>query len=157
MNYNLNIAKLIDRMLPAFLRTERQKEWLAMLTRPLKTISQDFSSLRTTTENTLKYNGQTISLERMMSQQFGPGINIKNKGKVVRPFYIHASGDGRNPQVAMAGDLRNPRIYEAGQFDPDSVDFEIEVPEDMPIDLDRLVALVNQYKTYSKRFKIMEI
>lgn len=156
MNYNLNIGKLIKELVPAFLRSPRQLDWLTALISPLETLSQSFSSFRSTTNDALIWNGQTISLENAISQKLGPGVTIKNTGKAERPFYIYGAGNGRNQQVAMTGDPRNPSVYETGEFDLNTVDFEVELPSGSAINRYQLETLINQYKLYSKRFKIVE-
>lgn len=160
MNYNLNIYKLINDVLPSFLRGDRQVSWLQALTSPVKNLKETFLDFITQTNEELKWNGQTIVLENLLSLRFGDGITIQNMNLTDRPFYVYESGDSRNPDVYSSGNELNPVARESGSFDPEAVDFIVEIPDGIflqPDDLDEMNALIRKYKIYSKRFKIEQL
>lgn len=157
MNYNLNINKLIDDTLPSFLRGEKQSSWLRSLTKPIAQLRDQFLGYVSTTNEKLKWSGQTISMENLLTERYGDGITISNQNLTGKPFYIYNSADTRNPKVYEVGNTLNPVADTPGAFDLEAVDFIVTVPALIILsdeDKDEMKALVNEYKIYSKRFKI---
>lgn len=159
MNYNLNIDNLLRDALPSFLRGTKQLEWLQALIRPVKDLRATFLQFIADSNRELTWNGQTVALEDLLTQRFGDGITIMNQNLTAKPFFVYGPADARNPVVYQPRNTFNPIAGAAGAFDPDQVNFIVEVPADLvlvlsPEDLEEMSALINKYKIYSKRFKI---
>lgn len=157
MKYNFNITKSIKAMIPAFMRREKQVDWLVSLTRPIVFVHNQFLIFIDDTEKRLKWNGQSISIKYLLQDKFDGSFDIINQNLTARPFYVYGAGDTRNPKVFNSGNMLNPLALEVNEFDPDAVDFIINVSSatipDEPTK-EEVIALVKEYKLHSKRFKI---
>lgn len=163
MRYNFNITKSIKAMIPAFMRGQKQVDWLVSLTSPIVFMHNEFLKFIINTDKKLKWNGQSISIKHLLQDSFGGGIEVVNQNLTARPFYIYGAADTRNPKVFNSGNAINPVALEINEFDPDAVDFIVNVPAVLIPDEDEgegestkeeMIALVKQYKLHSKRFKI---
>lgn len=157
MKYDFNIPRSVKMMIPAFMRGVRQVDWLISLTHPVAFVHGLFTDFISETDKRLKWNGQSIALKHLLQDKFGGGIEIDNQNLTARPFYVYGAGDTRNPSVFNSGNSQNPIALEVNEFEPDAVDFIINVPAAVVPDeptKDEMTALVKEYKLHSKRFKI---
>ncbi|MCE7990437.1 MAG: hypothetical protein HEP71_00600 [Roseivirga sp.] len=157
MKYDFNIPKSVKMMIPAFMRGLKQVDWLISLTHPVVFVHGLFTDFINATDKRLKWNGQSISLKYLLQDKFGGDIEVVNQNQTARPFYVYGAGDTRNPAVFNPGNPKNPIAIDVNEFDPEAVDFIINVTSAVVPDeptKDEMIALVKEYKLHSKRFKI---
>jgi hypothetical protein len=129
---------------------------LNALLAPIGFINSQFRAFINTTNQDLKWNGQTISLEGLLQNSFGGGIKITNNNLTGQPFYVYGSANSRNPMIYPSGNPSNPITGEINAFDPEAIDFVVEVPLGTSDNRkDEIAALIRQYKLYGKRFTII--
>jgi hypothetical protein len=83
--FNINWRKFIILALPSFLRNQRMIDWLEVAFKPIKRNWQEFLSFRQAILFKLRYNGQTIKLERLLNDLYDPILRrihiVKEKPK----------------------------------------------------------------------------
>ncbi len=162
MNYNIDFDKLINSLLPVFMRKTKQLDWLRSLLAPVKSKHQEFMDFVDEVDDRLSWNGQTISLLHLLITRYGPGFQVINKSQSVRPAHIYPNNDRRNLHFFGLNNLGNPIIYDANRFDSTEVDFVVKVPPHVPLTGEggkeiEIRTLINRYKLYTKSFKVEEL
>lgn len=96
--YNTDYHKLINQLLPSFMRKARLIELLKAAVEPLKQLHATFDAFRAQVSEKLKYNAQVIYLTKYLNSNFDPineGIWIEDTANV--DFYFVANTAENKP------------------------------------------------------------
>lgn len=150
MWYNLNINKLVELLLPTFLRKEKMLAWLRALHFPLIKIVDDFNFNRNQNLYNLAHNGQVCYLRKVLNDRFDVSerrIKITDGNRYKRQ-YIYTQGEQKPKYLGMIYLRQNADYSDTG------VDFIVLIPNGLKYNKFEVKALIDFYKLASKRYKI---
>lgn len=150
MWYNLNFRSWIGQNLPTFLRSNVQLLWLWVQIKPIDKLYKNWVIFRNQNRQTLGHNGQVFSLRKILNDLHDPQerrIKILEGNQYQRP-YIYTEGE-QKPQFLGTIYLRQDSDYS-----DTGVDFIVQIPSVVRLDMPRLNADINRFRLASKRYKI---
>jgi hypothetical protein len=159
MLYQVNWYRLIQQLLPSFLRKPVQQLWLYALLGPLAELHAVFLAYRTDKLRELSYNGQTINMEAMLNYYWpsgGGGIFIENNPQQLPVVYTYYQVEQQPPLYIFAnGEAAPPTyIYSDAEYLAGNVDFIIWVPVATVYTEAAMRARVDLYRAAGKRYRI---
>lgn len=151
---------LVQILLPAFLRKTITINLILVFISPIDKMKTDFYTFFNAKKYELNFNGQVIYLEHLLNDKFDsslrriyiddleqlPEYYLSNQEESNEINYLFNQSEGETPTY----------IYNQEEYDLDN-DFTIYMPSGLVFDEMYLKALVNQYKTASKRFNIVQL
>ena len=152
MWYHLNINKLVELLLPTFLRKEKMLAWLRALHFPLVKVVDDFNFNRNQNLYNLAHNGQVCYLRKALNDRFDVSarrIKITDGNRYKRQ-YIYTQGERKPKYLGVMYLRQNTDYADTG------VDFIVEVPKGLKYNDYEMKALIEFYKLASKRYKIQK-
>ncbi|GAB1403026.1 hypothetical protein MASR1M74_02040 [Lentimicrobium sp.] len=155
--FNLDFQKLINNLLPWFLRGPRMRAWLEVLSSPVAWLHQKFTSQRDDTIFSVSHNGQVISLEDMLNQVFNPDnahqrIYISDSQRKTK-VYLYNKSENKSTRFHNLGESFPP-VYLLSQNEPSGLDFTVWVHSSIPFDYDHMFSLVAGHKAAGFQFQI---
>lgn len=155
--FNLDFKKLINNLLPWFLRGPRMRAWLEVLASPVVWLHNKFIAQRDDTIFSLNHNGQVVSLEDMLNRIFNadalhPRIYISD-GQRKAPVYLFNLAEGKSTRMHNLGES-SPPVYMLTQTEPSGFDFIVWVHSTIVFDYARMASLVQKHKAAGFQFQI---
>jgi len=154
-NYNFSFKKLIAWLFPSFYRTPVRISWLNALLFKIRAIHTYFIAFIAQKKEEIKWNGQTIILERFLILKYGSGIYITTELNDVYPFYLYNVNNVLNPFVYPVNNLANPMAYPANSYQLNNVSFIVHVPVIITFNVDEMTAFITKYKLFGTTFSIV--
>ena len=150
MWYDIEYKKLINLLLPTFLRDRTHAFWLQTLLTPLMHLYNAWYANRTQNIYKLEHNGQVCYLRKVLNDQFDPiwGRIIITDGNRYKKKYIYTNGEN-NPKYLGTMYLRPSTDYE-----DNGADFLVLVPKEIIYNEHDMKGLIDFYKLASKRYRI---
>lgn len=155
--FNFDFQKIINNLLPWFLRGPRMRVWLEVLTSPVVWLHQKFTTQRDDTIFSLNHNGQVISLEDMLNRIFNPDdlhprIYIAD-GERKAPVYLYNIAEGKSTRMHNLGESFPP-VYMFTQTEPSGFDFTVMVHTSIDYDYAYMAGLIEKHKAAGFQFQI---
>ncbi|MDO4763826.1 MAG: hypothetical protein Q4A00_05540 [Flavobacteriaceae bacterium] len=150
MWYNLNINKLVELLLPTFLRKEKMLAWLRVLHFPLIKVVDDFNFNRNQNLYNLAHNGQVCYLRKALNDKFDVSdrrIRIADGNRFQRQ-YIYTRAEQKPLYLGTI------YLYNRADYGDTGVDFIVLIPKGLKYNEFEMKALIDFYKLASKRYKI---
>ncbi len=166
MNINIlqiKFPRLAVLLLPIILRQPAICALLSVLVSPFSELLTMLTKFRYTTLEQLKYNGQVCRLEYCLNSLFTDQTGnehirvVDGQQQTGQPFYIYPRGSAQHIEMPMPRGtddkhiILNYRENNAEKY----YDFFVIVPQTLSINQTRLKAVINNYKTPGKSFKII--
>lgn len=149
--YIFSFKRLITLLLPSFLRKEKQIAWLNAGSNFLKNIHDQFIAFGTDKRNEIKWTGQTISLTNLLVQTFGEGIFITNNLVEVDGVFVGAASD----TDFFVGEVTDNTHFIGVLYRQNLVNFIVNVPATLPINQEKLIAIIDKYKLHGTTYIIV--
>ena len=140
MNYALDVAKMIQWLIPSALRKSVMLAWLNALLAPVKTLHNSFVIFTAATKKDIAVTGQKRILEFHLNRYFGD-IQI-----------VDATASA---QVYIYLESENSPTYLPKFISGSSVDFIAIVPFGLQSQEVAIRAFLNKYKLPTKRYNII--
>jgi hypothetical protein len=152
-NYNINFQNMVSMFLGNTHRKPVRISWLTALLKAVSNLHSEFLAYSNTTKNEIKWNGQTIKLEKLLQEKFGAGITITNNSQTADGMFIGTGEDvkafwGENPDV---------RNYFASSYTIASTNFTVNVPAAIVFTQSVMEAYINKYKLHGTTYNIVII
>lgn len=156
---SVNLGNIILNVLPPKKRKTNFIAWMNVLYKPLYTIQLAFNLFFDEIEYELKFNGQVIYLEHVLNDYFDEiarGIYITDTIQLTQVVIYNSSEE--NEHTYIFNDLENNPLvlFNTLEFDSD-VDFVVNIPSGVYVDLVQLKIVVNKYKILGKTYKINQL
>jgi len=153
VNYDIDFSKMITQLLPVALRKTIRIAWLKAALSSVRSIHDDFLTLRNGIINDIIWNGQTIRLQNLLILRFGAGIIITNNNNSPDGSFI---GDGTDisSYIGDGSDIQNfvDTIYSVSLYN-----FTVSVPSSISFTMSDMIALVNKYRMFNTTFNVVII
>ena len=162
MIYNFDTNTILRQLTPKFPTTDKHYSWLYALFTPFTTLKTSFNTYITDKNYELDFNGQVISLERLLNDQYDNTLRrifIEDSAATEQPFLFFSSDNNvseGDSWLFFDGDT-NVAITDFWFFEEVSqyvVDFVVNVPSALVYEQAELIAYVNKYKLAGKSFAI---
>ena len=150
-NYDINFKKIVQQLLGSLLRKPVRVSWLTALLKPLRSLHDQFLSFTDLKAYEIKWNGQTIVLEKMLQNKFGPGIYILNNASALDSLLI---GDGVDTGGSF-GDGSDIDSYIGEDYNPPITNFTVCVPAAIIFVQSEMEAWINKYKFIGTTYNIV--
>lgn len=155
--FNIDFTKLVNDLLPWFLRLLRWKAWLMSLVAPVITLHSTFLAYRESTIFSVGTTGMVLSLENMLNVVFNaqalyPRIYISDAERKDK-LYLYNTAEGRPARLHNAGESFPP-VYLTNIGESTGFDFTVWVPAALPFDHDQMFSLVAKHKAAGFQFQI---
>jgi hypothetical protein len=151
INYDINFRKTVTMLLGSTHRKRVRVSWLSALLKPLSDLHATFLSFFNTTKDEIKWNGQTIKLEELLQEKFGPGIYITNNSQTANGMFIGTGSDIR----AYWGDELDIKNYIANSYLIATHNFTVNVPAAIVFTQSVMEAYINKYKLHGTTYNIV--
>jgi hypothetical protein len=173
MTFDFSISLFVYRYLPPPLRRPLLRAWLSVLLYPLTAVQQAFADTRVRLTRQVRYNGQTIVLERCLNldiyglwlsdvgyQPSNP-IYIQTTNLVLSVLYTYLGVGEEEPSElfvdswALAGSNppEPPVLYGSSEVASGGAHFLVYHPATLtPDDIQRLEYNLNKYRIASKTY-----
>ena len=160
MWYDINFQKLIQNLLPTFLRKKVIGALVDAIVIPITTMHTKWKSFREDNLFKTAYNGQVYSLQKALNTKiFGAnnGIEISESDKLI-PTYIYTKLDSEKTATYIYDKNSSLFMYSNDVYEGKGIDFTIHVPENIFNDSKHQVTALTDYfkegiKTYTLKPK----
>lgn len=157
--YKIDYKRLVQLLLPTFLRKKVLVTWLEVLTTPLTRLHTSFMNFRIDALYKLNHNGQVCYLQAVLNDAFDftdRRIYISDATIIewTRFLWLESEDKPILLETSEVFILNSERFIGA-----DSIDFVVNVPRIAKLSMDeynRMHALLRYYKLASKRYTISE-
>lgn len=148
----IDFKRLVQLLLPTFLRKPKTVAWLQGITAPLRVLYADFTNNRAANIYKLSHNGQVCYLRKVLNDTFDPSlrrIKIVDGNRFQRE-YIYTEAE-QQPKY-----LGTIYLRQSGDYSDSGVDFRVLVPDgfDIARNFPQMRATIDFYRLASKRYKI---
>lgn len=150
MWYKLNIVKLVELLTPTFLRKQRHLDWLKILHFPLQQIADEYQKFREQNLYRLQITSQVCDVRKALNDFFDPQhrrIQIQEPNEFKRIFIY-------TPAEKKPLFLGKIFLHSKENYQHSGADFRVIVPKNLSFNKHQLTALLDFYKTASKRYVI---
>lgn len=162
--FNIDFAKLINNLLPHFLRGAKMKAWLESLLKPVVDLYDSLLAYRDEKLYEAQITGQVDSLEKMLNDAFPAG----DSG--ARPIYITDIDDYTEDILIFntaeyesetwlynTAEAETETLIYNGTEGQSSFDFLVYIDVALPYDLDLMISLINKYKLSGTTYQIITV
>jgi len=150
-SYDIDFEKMVGHLLGFVLKKTKRIAWLTAATKPLRSIHDDFLAYTNLKAYEVKWNGQTIKLEKLLQDKFGPGITVTNNTAALDALTI---GDGIDVGRNIGTDL-DVDSYIGADYTPDLYNFTVRVPGSISFVQSEMQAWINKYKLFATTYNII--
>lgn len=150
-SYNIDFRKMVGQLLGSLLKRSKRIAWLTAALKPLRNLHDEFLSFSNLKLYEVKWNGQTIKLEKLLQDKFGSGITITNNSQNLDEFVI---GDGTD-EGSYWGDGADVESYIGENYDPALFNFTVNVPGSIVFVQSEMEAWINKYKLFGTTYNIV--
>lgn len=156
--YSIDFDKLIDNLLPWFLRKPVMKSWLKATIAPTISLYGLFTAYIDKKRWEASLTGQVEVMEIMLNQEF---YNDANSRKIFisdndpeEMIYIHNLAENQSPFYLHNLSENEEEVYLSNLDEGIIVDFIVNVPEELEFDLNYMISLIKKYKIAGPSFEI---
>lgn len=149
--YNIDFKKLVGQLLGFLLKKTKRIAWLTAVLKPLRNLHDEFVAFTDLKAYEVKWNGQTIKLEKLLQDKFGGGITITNNSQSLDSM---AFGDG----VDVGGNWGDGPDFDSfigADYDPALTNFTVNVPGAIVFVQSEMEAWINKYKMFGTTYNIV--
>lgn len=155
--FNIDFNKLVNNLLPWFLRGPRLRAWLMSLIAPIISLHTAFLMYRSSTIFSVGTTGMVLSLESMLNDVFNPDtlyprIYISDAARKDK-LYLYNTAEGRPARFHNSGESFPP-VYLTNIGESTGFDFTVWVPAALSFDHDQMFSLVAKHKAAGFQFQI---
>lgn len=150
-SYDIDFKKLVGQLLGFLLKKTKRIAWLTALLKPLRNLHDEFLVFGELKAYEVKWNGQTIKLEKLLQDKFGGGITITNNSQSLDSLTI---GDGEDVGGNW-GDGPDFDSYIGEDYDPALTSFTVNVPGAIAFVQSEMEAWINKYKMHGTTYNIL--
>jgi len=155
--YSLDWNKWIAELLPLGKRQPVRIAWLFRLFAWKRKINDEFTALEVNLSEQAKITSHVIVVEDYLRQVFGLGINIVVHVIQNEEDFIADDSDESFGFSIVADEELTGGSFIAADADPnDFANFTVQVPISLGVDMDRLKAIIDKYKTTGSTYIIEE-
>lgn len=156
--YSFDFDKLIENLLPWFLRKPILKSWLKSLSTPARSLYSRFEEFVGKKRWEASITGQVAVLEIMLNKEFYNDETLRkifisdndleervylfNSPEAQAPVYLHNLNEGQEP------------IFITNFWERNSADFTVWVPDTLIFDINHMTGLVKKFKVAGPTFDI---
>lgn len=151
-NYDFDMVKMIRQLLGKPHRRPVREAWLKACLMGLRSIHDKFIAFTDAKADEIKYNGQTLVMEKMLQAKFGLGISITNNIGSIDGLFI---GDGNDIQ-GYWGDGSDVITYIDTVYNVALYNFTVNVPAGVVFVQSEMEAFIRKYKMYGTTFNIVQ-
>jgi hypothetical protein len=157
----IDIDKLILRLLPVDLQKPKMIAFLRALLVPFMAIHADFLAFRTDSNSRAKLNGQTQILENLLNRRIASAANlirILNNSLRLDAVYVFNEPELQT-ELFINNVLEGDGLFLSNSSEGESLyDFIVQVPAAVSaLERQQIRAIVNQYKIATKNYEIQII
>lgn len=147
MFYTFNISKFVKQMLPPILRGAFWLALISVLTAPLRTLYEAFTSYKASTEDKLNINGHVLPLEMALNKAcYTDLIYIESTNTRHGTFLYHESENLPSPYLYNEAEGADPLILYFEADAPKDVNFIVYIPQSICTNLEDKV--VDAFRWY---------
>jgi hypothetical protein len=157
MIYNVNFKKLVQLLLPTFLRKPVIAAFAETMTEPVIAVKFMFDDYRKDVNYRLYHNGQVCYLRAVLNDYFDPilrRITITDADKDMNPSVIFLRSENRFVMIPERQSSSAVILNRRGFSGTSGYDFTINVPTELIDQNNRITAIADIYKLVSKRYSI---
>lgn len=151
---------LVQICLYQFIRKTKLINFIIVLISPLEQMKTDFYTFFNQKKEELNFTGQVGSLEILLNKRFDPTLKriyINDLEQLPELYLFNAEENNEITYLNNQSEGETPiYLFNQSEYDSDN-DFTIYMPNGLVFDESYLRGLVNQYKTASKRFNIVQL
>lgn len=151
VNYDIDFKDMVGQLCGYIHRKTVRVAWLTGALKPLRTLHDIFLTFSTAKGYEVKWNGQTIVLERLLRDRFGDGIFITNHVVEVNGAFV---GEG-DDTAFFVGERNDQSQYIDISYNIDQVNFTVNVPAAISFVQSELEAWINKYKLFGTTYEIV--
>lgn len=150
-SYDIDFRKLVGQLLGFILKKTKRIAWLSAVLKPLRNLHDEFLSFTDLKAYEVKWNGQTIKLEKLLQDKFGGGITITNNSGSIDSLTI---GDGVD-FGGHWGEAADVDSYIGEDYNPALTSFTVNVPGSIVFVQSEMEAWINKYKMFGTTYNIV--
>lgn len=152
INYDIDFKKLVQQLLGTILRKTKRVAWLTACLKPLRNLHNLFLSFTDDRLYEVRFNGQTMILEQLLIEQFGPGIFITNHILLNGAFI----GENDDNSFFIGANADNSQFIDV-TYSIGGVNFTVNVPAAIVFVQSEMEAIINKYKMFGTTYEIVVI
>ena len=157
--FNIDIKKLVFRLLPPFLRGDLNRAWIETLLKPFAVLVVDFNVFRDEKISELSYSGQSIQLERYLNDVFDkPLRRIRIKHYSDQPdfdYLLSENGTIEDYDYLKSENVAPGFIYLIGENTTTiNTDFVVQCPASLSAAVAAIKARVDRYRVAGRRYTV---
>jgi hypothetical protein len=156
----INIAYLVEILIPPFLKGENLVLLLKASTKPIQDNITWFYDFYDKKKYELRFNGQIIYLEDLLNNEFDPvlrRIYIDDGDQSPTVYIFNVSENNESLYLFNNSEDGDPTYIYNGVVGSQPTDFVVFVPTGLVYNENLMKFYLNKYKIASKRYKIEEI
>lgn len=150
-SYDIDFKKLVGQLLGFVLKKTKRVAWLTAVLKPLRNLHDEFIAFSNLKHYEVKWNGQTIKLEKLLQDKFGGGITIINNSENLDSMTFGDGVDGGG----YWGDGTDNGDYIGADYNPALTNFTVEVPGAIVFVQSEMEAWITKYKMYGTTYNIV--
>jgi hypothetical protein len=150
-SYDIDSRKLVGQLLGFVHKKNKRVAWLTAALKPLKDVHDEFLAFTNLKTYEVKWNGQTVVLQKLLEDKFGSGITITNNSSSLDSLLI---GDGVDVGGNF-GDGPDVDSYIGESYDPALTNFTVNVPGSLVFVQTEMEAWIRKYKLFGTTFNIV--
>jgi hypothetical protein len=160
--YQINWAKLVESLLPSFMRNTIIKAWLTVLVSPVATLHSEFLDWTAERRREARYSSQTIKLQSMLNTKYDVSLkriqvinnSIQYKANYIYPYALNSNTITVYPYTSGNNETA---LYPYQDLGAASYNFTIKVPSVVAFPEAEMRAIIDRYKLYGTTYNIQII
>jgi hypothetical protein len=149
----------IRKLLPPFLRKNKQLSWLSILVIGGRNILSDFKVFKVNTDNCIHYNSQTLSLQAFLRIKFNDNL-IEIVNRELDTIYISWLNENQQPPlyIGWLSENQQPPLYIGWLSESNQAydyDFIVRAPIALQGEDFYIKFYTSKLKLATKRFKVV--
>ena len=153
VSYDIDFKKMVEQLVGKLLRQNVRVAWLTALLKPFNNLHDTFLTYTNAVVDEIKWNGQTIVLERLLIEKFGAGITITNNNGTGNAFVL-SDGDESSSFWSDA-DEASSYFYDESDIVVSTYNFTVSVPSAITFVMSEMEAYINKYKMMGTTYNIV--
>ena len=153
VSYDIDFKKLVQQLCGTLLRKTKRVAWLVACLKPLRDLQDSFLEYTDMKSYEVKWNGQTIKLENLLIDKFGPGIFITNHILELNGAFI---GENQDNSFFIGAAYDNSQFIDV-TYSISGKNFTVSVPSAIVFTLSEMEAFINKYKLSGTTYEIIII
>jgi len=148
--YDIDFKKLVQQLLGTILKKTKRVAWLTACLKPLRKLHYEFTFTDLKAYE-IKWNGQTIKLEKRLIDKYGEGIYINNNSLELNGPFV---GEGFDTSffIGAAGD--NSHFIDIS-YSIRGTNFTVHVSGTLTFVESEMTAYINKYKMFGTTYNIV--